>query len=262
LLRRPQWKPPPSVGNYPIIAYSGRGQAGNGEGGFFFHLLPYVEQGNLYSNAITFQDGFNLNGVQTYSEYGSPNAGYDNGSNPGTFVQNKNIKVYDCPSDPTNTQQPTANGPWQWNCASYAINGQVFTGHRWNIQYGRFPSSITDGTSQTIFFTEKQANSQASCPGQYCGGYNYWADWGAVIGATPNVSAGWGSQPGGVAAYPQFNVRPLGSACFSIASSSHTGVILTGMGDASVRNVAQGISATTWWAAMTPSNGDILGNDW
>jgi hypothetical protein len=34
------------------------------------------------------------------------------------------------------------------------------------------------------------------------------------------------------------------------------------MGDGSVRFVAQGVSGTTWWYAMTMSSGDILGPDW
>jgi hypothetical protein len=37
---------------------------------------------------------------------------------------------------------------------------------------------------------------------------------------------------------------------------------MVGMGDASVRLVAQGISQTTWWYAWTPANGDLLGPDW
>jgi hypothetical protein len=29
-----------------------------------------------------------------------------------------------------------------------------------------------------------------------------------------------------------------------------------------VRSLSQAISATTWWYAVTPASGDILGNDW
>jgi prepilin-type processing-associated H-X9-DG protein len=48
----------------------------------------------------------------------------------------------------------------------------------------------------------------------------------------------------------------------SVATALHTGGINVGMGDGSVRLVAQGISGNTWWYAVTPQGGDILGPDW
>jgi hypothetical protein len=46
------------------------------------------------------------------------------------------------------------------------------------------------------------------------------------------------------------------------AVSPHTGGILAGMGDGSVRLVNQGVSNTTWFAACTPAGGEVLPNDW
>ena len=34
------------------------------------------------------------------------------------------------------------------------------------------------------------------------------------------------------------------------------------MADGSVRNVAATISQYTFWAAVTPDGGEVLGNDW
>jgi hypothetical protein len=34
------------------------------------------------------------------------------------------------------------------------------------------------------------------------------------------------------------------------------------LGDASVRTLSGGMSGATWWAACTPSQGDVLGGDW
>jgi hypothetical protein len=34
------------------------------------------------------------------------------------------------------------------------------------------------------------------------------------------------------------------------------------MADGSVRFVAQGVSPTTWWNALTANRGDVLGSDW
>jgi prepilin-type processing-associated H-X9-DG protein len=47
-----------------------------------------------------------------------------------------------------------------------------------------------------------------------------------------------------------------------LASSPHTGGINVGMGDGSVRFLPQGISPTTWFFALTPSGGEVLGSDW
>jgi hypothetical protein len=44
--------------------------------------------------------------------------------------------------------------------------------------------------------------------------------------------------------------------------SPHTGGIQVGLGDGSVRFVSQGVSSTTWWFAITPNRGDVLGADW
>jgi hypothetical protein len=46
------------------------------------------------------------------------------------------------------------------------------------------------------------------------------------------------------------------------ASGDHTGGIMVALGDASVRLVAQGVSPTTWWSAMTPANGEVLQGNW
>ncbi|HZV05676.1 MAG TPA: DUF1559 domain-containing protein [Gemmataceae bacterium] len=263
---------PPTCGAYPFPCNPGGGTAGNGEGGFFFHLLPFIEQGNLYSTALTKQDGFNLSGVLTYSEYGSPTYGYDNSANPGLYVQSKVIKIFNCPSDPTNTGQPindSGYSAWTWATASYGVNGQVFQGNRWQTGYGRYPAFITDGTSNTIFFTEKMAVGNGNCPGSTCQGYNYWADWGPIIASTgapnnQNSSSGgyWNPGPQGAAAYPLIGPKPPGSQSSCVASTEHTAVILAALGDGSVRTVGQGVSANSWWYAMTPNGGEVLGSDW
>jgi hypothetical protein len=32
--------------------------------------------------------------------------------------------------------------------------------------------------------------------------------------------------------------------------------------DGSVRNIAPGITGTTWWSACPPNGGEVLGADW
>jgi prepilin-type N-terminal cleavage/methylation domain-containing protein len=182
---------PPSLGMYP----NPRPMPNNGEGGTLFHLLPYIEQNNLYLQSFTANaDPFN-GSLPTYSEYEG-------------IVYATNIKTYVCPADPTNTQVPL--GPWNWTVASYAANGQVFAGNRWNTNFGKYPASITDGTSNTIFFTEKEGVATGPCAGgsEYTGGYNYWQDWGADVADSALVAGG--SQMTGTGIYFQISPTPAG----------------------------------------------------
>jgi prepilin-type N-terminal cleavage/methylation domain-containing protein len=227
---------PPNLGIYP----NPNPAAGNGEGGTLFLLLPYIEQGNAYNQCYPVSDAYNGN-LATYSEYSA-------------VAQQLVVKTYVCPSDPTNQQKP--QGDWNQTAASYAANGQVFAGDRWSKNYGRFPASITDGSSNTVFFTEKEATTLGNCPGQLATGYNYWQDWGSVIAAS---NAG---QPTGPGTSFQVQPMPLGQGCPGIATTGHTAGLQCCLGDGSVRTVTQGISSTTWWAALTPANGDLPGSDW
>lgn len=244
-------KLPPWLGTYP----NPPGSAYNGEGSTLFLLMPYIEQGNIY-NLCLCPDGFNKN-LPTYSEYGVGNGTAANDETTHGLATLTNIKIYSCPSDPSFST--TGIGPWKETVGSYATNGQVFQADRWDMNYGRFPASISDGTSNTIFFTEKEAQTLGKCPGTIqARGYNYWWDAGPVLAQT-----GWSVMPAGLGVfYPLISPLPIGQACGNQPSTGHTGGIMTGLGDGSVHLVAQGISQATWWYAFTPANGDILGPDW
>jgi hypothetical protein len=61
-----------------------------------------------------------------------------------------------------------------------------------------------------------------------------------------------------------FQVKPtpfLGNCDPTRASTAHTG-ILVGLVDGSVRTLAPTMSGKTWWAAVTPEGGEVLGSDW
>jgi prepilin-type processing-associated H-X9-DG protein len=161
------------------------------------------------------------------------------------------IKTLLCPSD--KTQTPARPGR-----ASYGANCQIM---RHNYQWGsiglyKYPASIGDGTSNTIFFTEKLAWCNS---GDYPD--NYWPDWGPIL-----VSPDHGGMATGNAAIFQQQPRGAGNGqavCTGgRASSPHAGGINCGLGDGSVRFVSNGVTPATWWTAFTPDNGDILGNNW
>ena len=43
-----------------------------------------------------------------------------------------------------------------------------------------------------------------------------------------------------------------------LASSPHSGIIIVGLGDGSVRSISSGINVNNWWAAVTPNGGETL----
>jgi prepilin-type N-terminal cleavage/methylation domain-containing protein/prepilin-type processing-associated H-X9-DG protein len=195
-------------------------QSPTGTGGYgstFWLLLPFVEQDNLYKNA----------GLVYYG-YTGTNYGY---ATP--------LKVYACPSDPTYSSTST---PWG---GSYASNVQVF-GSFGAAPIGRIPATITDGTSNTIFYAEKYTS---------CAGYpNYWAIYSQFAGYY------WAYQTGPASL---FQIAPATGACnYSVTQSGHTGGMNVGLGDGSVRFLNGGLSGNTWWSACTPQGGEVLGSDW
>jgi prepilin-type N-terminal cleavage/methylation domain-containing protein/prepilin-type processing-associated H-X9-DG protein len=230
-------KLPPSVGLYPG---PGTPAAFQSNGGLFLHILPYIEQDNLFKASLTNPDPDGRNGANpTYTQW-------------NTTIQNSRVKTFVCPSDHT---MAANNLPGR---ASYGQNGQVFRhNYNWGVGLGRYPATLQDGTSNTIFFTEKLQRSETCTP--CCNAYvdNFWPDWGPIISSSDC------GMPTGASA--MFQVRPPNNpaACDGgRASGDHTGGINVALGDGSVRFVQQGVAPLTWWAALTPAAGDILSGNW
>ncbi len=248
-----QGKMPPGMGGYPQ-SNSPQTRGATSFGGVLFYLLPYIEQQNMYNWCV-------LKNGQGYD----PELGVNG-------LLTMNVKTYVCPSDPT-----YGNGMMQgWAAVgSYNFNGMIFLSEFYS-GFSYFPSSIADGTSNTIFFSETYSMGTAgnnmqptlwwwdyngfetkpvpNADWDDCGGFNYWG-----TAYTPlNV-------PNPNYCLTNTATNTIGEAfsvCMCRATSPHTGGINVGMGDGSVRLLAQGISGTTWFAACTPQNGDLLGPDW
>jgi prepilin-type N-terminal cleavage/methylation domain-containing protein len=239
-------KLPGSIGNYPVIANGTNGSPYNSCGGEFIPLLPYIEQDNLWKSSLTQagDDNDNRNGpYPTYSQWhGIITTRY---GGPGVEV-----KTYRCPADAT---FPTIPG----SHTSYGQNGQVFREGFWARNTLQYPASFTDGTSNTILYTDKLANCNS---GNYPN--NYWPDWGPIEYSADED----GINNAGAVVPPQVQPRMVSSnqaSCSgNYASSMHTGGCMVGLGDGSSRFVSQGISNTTFWCALTPNAGDVLGSDW
>jgi len=226
-------KLPPSIGLYPS---NGGPSGGNGDGGIFLHILPYIEQDNLYRSCSTTGTDDRNGYLQTYSQWTSQ-------------VQNSQVKTLICPADYTQS-------PGRPSRASYGANGQLF---RHNYQWGgigllRYPTHIQDGTSNTIFYNEKLANcSYGSYPD------NYWPDWGP---ASASADLGMPFYNG----MPTPQIKPSGNNPANcdggVASSPHSNGINVGLADGSVRFVGKSISSTTWYYAINPADGQPMGADW
>ncbi len=253
-------KLPPLYGPFPSTPLDMNAPCANP----FFHLLPFIEQDNLY------------NGTQATAANGRLYA-YPN--NPaGSPAYTNVIKTYLCPSDPSLTGDyhvtdatSAANG-YAMGC--YAANTQVFgtcnptTGavsmDMNGVMFGaaRMPATFQDGTSNTILYAEKYATCGAI---NYNGG-NAW-DWYLTTNTEflPAFAMNCMNPNDVGPATMHFQVKPLPftSNCDpTFPATGHTGGMEVGLGDASVKFVGSNVSPATLWAACTPGSGDTLGSDW
>ena len=260
----------------------------------FFHLLPYIEQKSVWNNA-TWMD------YSAFVGQANPNPGtvinigviwptWDsvvNANGTYTWLRQTYIPIYQCPSDPSRGNCID----WCNGDASYAGNFQVFGGAQnsksstnWDGQ-ASIPKSIPDGTSNTILFAEKYAR----CNGTGNPGGTWWmrgvyhgyqsfngtnspgADDSFPGDRLSAVFAGGRGHDGvqfltGTASMfivmpPNFLKNP-GPCDRRVATSPHPGGMNVALADGSVRFLAQAISATTWWEAITPAGSEVLGSDW
>jgi prepilin-type N-terminal cleavage/methylation domain-containing protein len=202
-------------------------------GGPLYHLLPYVEQEPLYKNSVwnSGNAGWNIKWMYNLQSYTAP-------------------KVYTSPGDPTYRQGTTAT--------SYMINYDAFGSY--TGQNPSFPSSFSDGTSQTIMYAEGYG-SVGWGAGSTGGWVRNWYDGSAYFQGT---SYGWSA---GVVILPrtppfQNHPMPVGSASYGMAQSFTSAGLMVGMADGHAQMVNNAITSTTFMAACTPSSNDIIGPDW
>jgi len=242
-----------------------------------FWILPYIEQTNLYNAAI------NPTVAGSYDPTLYPAA-------PLNAAASASIKTYICPSDPSinadgytpnasNAASFTGTGRTETRPGptSYAANAQVFAGG-FNATFvpgngglsglASIPRTFQDGTSNTIIFAEKYG----TCGGNTAAPYTQSNVNGGTLWYRNNFASTYG---------PYYNARAEGvpytantfqtqpnpfwdptKCLFYLPSTGHTGGMQVGLADGSVRTVASGISPLTFWAANTPSPGDLLPGNW
>jgi len=278
----------PAVGNYA------NGQTWRT---VWIDLLPYIEQGNLYTagskdNPIVGYNGFGWDYISSYVAVAPP---------PSTYL---------CPADGTNLGHIDKSGAFGssnsslgtiYTTSSYRSNLMVFDP---NNNYSLM-NAMPDGLSQTIII----GHCLEKCDGTSVGNGIQYIDWGANPGDTgtqhpiagfgfvtyfntnpvrdasgnfagvppPTITgASAGLAPNGnqigvrISGYPDFSqgnlpfqINPAPGSCRQeVLQSPHPGAMLVTLGDGSVRSVSSGVSKVTWVNACNPRDGNPLGSDW
>jgi prepilin-type N-terminal cleavage/methylation domain-containing protein len=236
-------------------------------GTHFLHLLPFLEQGALYSSAST--TGPNPLGQDPGRTYLSAAAG----DGTPSFVGARTIPAFVCPSDPSAPSSPYTDvvAGRSWGASSYAGNYLVFgvvdSAFRPVSDQGAatISTSFSDGTANTLLYVERYAVCELNSTGlkRAC----LWDWWQGVW-----TSAGNDYRPtvafattanDNIGPTSIFQVRPAAGSCDpSRAATPHFGGMVVTMADASVCTLSPSMSGVTWWAACTPANGEVLGSDW
>ncbi len=215
--------------------------------GFHF-LLSHVEQDNVYKL---------VNPTVDYNHQ------YD-----------KVVKTFVCPTDTSHTQGKsltTRGGANNWGVSNYGMNNYVFgdpaNGRTWSPGRKEMMTTALDGLSNTVFFAEMYGTCGDTAVVTNLSG-SLWADanqeWRPGFNLGPG---GVGAGKGNVTGYPaarKFQVQPhFANNCqMDRPQGIHTGGILVGLGDGSVRFVSAGVSDLTWQRATDPRDGNPLANDW
>jgi|SoiMethySBSTD1v2_1073268.scaffolds.fasta_scaffold331033_2 prepilin-type N-terminal cleavage/methylation domain-containing protein len=262
---------PPAIGYYPPVT--------GAFGTYFFHLLPYVEQDNLYRSAW---------GSLTFPAPDGPTTVFYPGINK---VYSQSLPIFLCPSDPSVGPggHVTVAGE-SFGASSYAFNALVVADNnistvpfKTNPQgKTNFVADIPDGLSNTILHAEKYARcSNTTQPPQFQDGGSAWAYGGAgpfawlplpmgppVKGFGPAFCVpGLANQgaPNAIGPQSRFLVQPtpfLGNCDPTRAATAHPGGMQVGLVDGSVRTLSPSLSGATWAAAVTRAGGEVLGSDW
>jgi prepilin-type N-terminal cleavage/methylation domain-containing protein len=222
---------------------------------FFYGMLPYIEQDNLFRGPDT----------SSYYSWRWCDVGQGN---------KMAVKTYLCPSDSSHANgfRP---GDTTWAVSSYSRNFFVFdsstgpTGSSggYGYTYSQYTiGNIPDGTSNTIAILERYAvlsnYGWASLWAHHGQDRYHWgyAQWAPVYSPWPvgNNPASWST----MASYtPQIGLKSNQAHPY-YPNGGHTTTNQVLLLDGSVRGVSGGVSATSWSYAISPNDGQVLPGNW
>jgi prepilin-type N-terminal cleavage/methylation domain-containing protein len=259
-------------------------------GSAFWFLFPFMEQDNLYNSSYKTYYATSWNG-------GSPSWGYKPAAYYSSNVSSP-VKSLISSADPSLTYTGYSYVSYLANAQALDGNLRIQTitdgssntilyAEGYSSCYGNSTGTWTGSYSypfQTWYYTYNYTTPYVYRQGvynpydytwlnqMYPGSYNYMGpEFKRILGLQEyTYTYGWkngsyfynSGSPTAVGGNT-FQVRPTPNQCDQTVPQGLTsGALQVGLGDGSVRGVAQGLSAPTWWAALTPNGGDILGNDW
>lgn len=212
------------------------------------HLLPYVEQAPLYEQYATKRDPNRETVPLIIIPPFSISSGVDLTTSDSIGVQNfaGNVRVFTLIGVETKFASPVIGLD-----ASKGLNQTTLT------------ETFTDGTSNTIMFATRFANSgKVSGDGKVnCSAYDapLGLDNSAFFGVRPligkvsaNSTGGWQQAP----SLEQTNCQ-FGAVAHSIEKR-----LLVSMADCSTRSIDPNISSYVWNTAMQPNDGQPVSSDW
>lgn len=200
-------------------------------GAFFFYLLPFLDQGEFYSGLA-----------------GSVLNEYDGKAGHGQV-----LRCLRCPSDGTGGGRTGLGSPAghdaTWAISNYGCNYLVFGNPAANDQEGQstLTGTFQNGASNTVIFGERYA-WYGSTPTS-----SLWANSGPPWRAQICCAIDNGGT--GYAPCPPFQVQPAvadANGAWSGGQTPHGGVMVTGLGDGSVRLISGAISPANWADACDP----------
>lgn len=274
------WRPKPGAQPY---------SPGGAHGSGFFHILPYLEQDNLYRASYTTQYGYYGSGSsQSYSgsyTYNDPTYGYTytysyTYGSGNSYTSTSPYQCYEggavysrgappvlvAPLDQSNTSTPAYY-------ASYVLN-QTTLGKDISVQ------NISDGTSNTVLVAEGFGACSTSSgtsrygywSGYYYDAYSYSSSYSYHWTGSYYTSNGYQDQTYSYSYGYSYSPTFSGTNPPESPSNTYTcngdrpqalggsGVCNTLLADGSVRGVSPSISAGTWAGALTPTGGEVLTN--
>jgi prepilin-type N-terminal cleavage/methylation domain-containing protein len=225
---------------------------GGNAASLFVFILPYIEQGPLWSQTMAAMNTWN---------------------NTGTGTGSAKIKGYLSPRDPSNPPDKwTENNGGAWGHCNYGMNHAVFgnpAGGPTHTNSKMQLIGMQDGTSNTVGFGEQYGicgtdNNSGNDGNRTHKLWAYNVPWWWPMGpyfdtrlmsnntVTPNATS--------TAVPPQS--QPTIANCNPYMVQSIDGVCVVGVMDGSIRGVSPSISGVTWCRAIWPNDGQVLGSDW